>query len=165
MFTDHRNLLFTFHSTAVESSFGRHNVLKVIRWTLYLSAFSNTTEHMQGEINNNADIMAIWMRKYRLTDHAAGCISRLRIQTGREKVPTAPPDLADWASCDNLRTTQTSALQMPSDLTDDDDGLLRTQSKIWIPEDADVLKLKLLTFAHARQAGHRGSDATFASLQ
>lgn len=46
----------------------------------------------------------------------------------------------------------------------DEDGFVRVRNKIWIPEDADELKLKLLTVAHARNAGHLGADATYASL-
>lgn len=39
VFTDHRNLLFTFHSTAVESLLGLHKVMKVIRLALIYQCF------------------------------------------------------------------------------------------------------------------------------
>lgn len=120
---------------------------------------------MPRELNIMADIMTRWMRGYRSTDRATGRISRLRNPSGREMVPIAPPDLANWPFRDNVRRTQTSALQRPTELTADDDGLLQIQSKIWIPTDADVLKLKLFTVSHAGQAGHRGSDATSAILR
>lgn len=110
-FTDHRNLLFIFHPTAVEPFLGRHKVLKVIRWAFYLSAFSYTIEHILGRVNTVADSMTKWMRGYRSADRAAGRISRLRNPSVRGMVPTAPPDLAGWSSCDNIGTTQTSALQ------------------------------------------------------
>lgn len=58
IFIDHRNICFTFHPTAVKPNLGRHTVLKVIRWSLYLSAFLYTIEHIPGELNTFADIMA-----------------------------------------------------------------------------------------------------------
>lgn len=37
--------------------------------------------------------------------------------------------------------------------------------KVWIPEDSEELKLRLLKIAHGGKAGHRGGEATAASLR
>lgn len=39
--TDHRNLLFAINPIAMESSLGRHKVLKLVRPALYLSGFNH----------------------------------------------------------------------------------------------------------------------------
>lgn len=48
VFADHRNLLFVFNPAAMEPSPGRHKVLKVVRWALFLSAFTYRIEHVPG---------------------------------------------------------------------------------------------------------------------
>lgn len=63
--TDNLSLLFTFYLTAAEPSAGRHKVLNVTRWALYLSSISYTNEHAPGEMNTMADITAEWMLGYR----------------------------------------------------------------------------------------------------
>lgn len=50
VFTDHRNLLFTFHLSALEPSLGRNNVLHVILWALYPSAFIYSIECDPGKL-------------------------------------------------------------------------------------------------------------------
>lgn len=87
------------------------------------------------------------MRGYRSADRATGHISRLRNLSGREIVPTAPIDLGDSPSQNNIRRTQKLALQRPDDLTADDDGPRRIHNQIWIPTSPDVLKLNLLIVA------------------
>ena len=67
IFTDHRNLLFTFNPIAMEPSLGRHKVLKVIRWALFLSGFNYRIEHVPGNTNIWSDIMTRWMQGYRKT--------------------------------------------------------------------------------------------------
>lgn len=57
VFTDHRNLLFMFNYTTLETSLGRHKVLKVVSWALFISAFTYRIEHVQGDKNTLADIM------------------------------------------------------------------------------------------------------------
>lgn len=165
VFTDHRNLLFTFHPTAVEPSLGRHKVLKVIRWALYLSAFSYTIEHIPGELNTLADIMTRWMRGYRRVIPTTRRVARLQLGTGPDMVPTAPQRSADWPSRETILAVHSNTDAKPAGAALDEDGLVRVNNKIWVPDEADHLKLKLLTVAHAGQAGHRGVDATAASLR
>ncbi len=65
VFTDHRNLLSDFNPVSMEPSLGRHKVLKVVRWALFLSAFMYSIEYVHGDVNTWSDIMTRWMRGYR----------------------------------------------------------------------------------------------------
>ena len=65
IFTDHRNLLFVFNPVALEPYLGRHKVLKVVLWALFLSSFSYRIEHVAVNDNTWPDIMTRWMRGYR----------------------------------------------------------------------------------------------------
>lgn len=62
---DHQNLLFDFSPVAMEPSLGSHKVLNVVRWALYLSAFTYRIEHVLGDMNKWRDKMTRWMRSYR----------------------------------------------------------------------------------------------------
>lgn len=57
VFTDHRNLLFAFNPVAMKPSLGRHKVLKVVRWALYLISFNYRIEHVPGDFNTWPNIM------------------------------------------------------------------------------------------------------------
>ncbi len=58
---------------------------------------------------------------------------------------------------ENLHSAPGSALP-------DDGGTLRVKGAAWIPDDSINLKLRLLTIAHAGNAGHRGADPPWNSL-
>lgn len=51
IFTDHRNLLFIFYPSSTEPSVALHDVLKVIRWALYLSTVSYIIEQLHADLN------------------------------------------------------------------------------------------------------------------
>lgn len=44
-------------------------------------------------------------------------------------------------------------------------NMMMIEGKIWIPDDDDELKMKLLVTAHCGAAGHRGRDSTKSILQ
>lgn len=161
IFTDHRNLLFVFHPTAIERTLGRHKVLKVLRWALYLSSFTYRIEHVPGDQNVMADIMTRWLRGYRSTK---SLVRRLKAVS---PVPTAPkPDSNDWPHrSDILQAQRARTEELPGNAIADPDGLLRINGAAWIPEDAVDLKVRLLIIAHAGPAGHRGSESTATMLE
>lgn len=98
IFTDHPNLLFIFHPTAVESSVGCHKLLNFIRCTLYLSAFSYTIEHVLDKLRTIGDIMTLWKRVYRNSVPAVQHITRLGMSNGSHMVQTVPYSLAKFPS-------------------------------------------------------------------
>ncbi|OWZ04351.1 hypothetical protein PHMEG_00023761 [Phytophthora megakarya] len=52
IFTDHRNLQYVFDPLAVNSSLGRHQVDRLQRWAMTLTAFRYVIEHVRGEDND-----------------------------------------------------------------------------------------------------------------
>ena len=75
------------------------------------------------------------------------------------------PDF-DWPSAAETITAQSvHKAAAPPTTKSLDSGLLVIKGTEWIPEDCVDLKLQLLTIAHAGNAGHRGSDATWKALR
>lgn len=88
-----------FHPPAVERSLGRHNVLKFLRWALYISRLSYIIEHDPGELNTMVQMMTRWIQGYHWIEHTSGeslasmirraCIwfslHHLTLQTGRHE--------------------------------------------------------------------------------
>lgn len=163
VFTDHRNLLFAFNPAAMEPSLGRHKVLKVVRWALYLSAFTYRIEQVPGDVNTWPDIMTRWMRGYR----RAPAIKRAAPSLPFSGVTTSPdsPEF-NWPSrVEMLEAQERYKNSAPSDATADDSKLLSIKGAVWIPDECIDLKLRLLTIAHAGNAGHRGFDPTWNVLR
>lgn len=106
IFTEYRNLLFTFHTSGVELALGRHKVLKVIRWALYPSSFNYRIDHVPGELNTMADIMTRWMHVYCCTITKTSRVVRLTSARGGDLVPTAPTDAKDWPKREQIRDVQ-----------------------------------------------------------
>ena len=166
VFTDHRNLLFVFNPAALEPSLGRHKVLKVIRWALYLSSFTYRIEHVAGENNTWPDIMTRWMRGYRRQRHpTARRVSAIPEFSG----VTSSPQNADfrWPSLQEIKEAQTThTASAPVEVSPDDTGLyISKNGKPWIPAECTDLKVRLLTITHAGTVGHRGADATWHILR
>lgn len=101
--------------------------------------------------------MTRWMRGYR----KAPSIRRVTHALHFQGVPTSPlSDQADWPSVTELLSVQDRKASPPCS-TRNKDGLVLSSGRVWIPDDADNLKLRLLTIAHAGCSGHRGADPTW----
>ena len=103
VFTDNRNLIFAFNLVSMEPSLGRHKVLKVIRWALFLSAFTYRIEHFHGGVNTWPDIMTRWMRGYRKNR----AIRRVVPSLSFSGVPVAPDSANfEWPAWNEIRKAQ-----------------------------------------------------------
>lgn len=165
VFTDHRNLLFVFNPVAMEPSLGRHKVLKVVRWALYLSAFNYRIEHVSGPSNVWPDIMTRWMRGYRKVN-AIRRIAPVLPFSGVTKSPNDPE--FKWPNTSEIAEVQRKyRSEAPENVQQQQNSsnLLTRNGATWIPENALELKLRLLTIAHAGNAGHRGADSTWDALR
>lgn len=163
VFTDHQNLVFTFHPMALDSSLGRHKEMKVIRWHLPLSRFTYTIEPVPGNLNSMADIMTRWMRGY----HGYSAHTRrFREFSGHAHVIRAPdPTANDWPTRSLvLKYQKNTSDALPDIITETADGLIETEGITWIPTDAYDLQGKLLAVAHAGAAGHLGVETTINTL-
>ena len=67
---------------------------------------------------------------------------------------------------DEIRKAQEENLgSAPKSASADEGGILLVSGAAWIPDDCVDIKLRLLTIAHAGNAGHRGADPTWNSLR
>ncbi len=163
MFTDNRNLLFAFNPFSMEPSLGRHSFLKVVRWALFLSSFTYRIEPVYGDANTWPDIMTRWMCGYR-KNPAVRCFAPA-LQFSGVPVPPDSPEF-EWPALAEIRKAQEENLRSaPESALPDDGGTLRLIGAAWIPDDGIDLKLRLLTIAHAWNAGHHGADPTRNSLR
>lgn len=163
VFTDHRNLLFVFNPVAMEPSLGRHKVLKVVRWALFLSSFNYRIEHVPGVSNTWPDIMTRWMRGYRKPP----AIRRIAPLIPFSGITHNPDDIGfKWPNPTEIAAVQKRFdHKAPKGAKKDETNLLLINGAVWIPSDAVDLKLRLLTIAHAGGAGHRGADPTWHALR
>lgn len=163
VFSDHRNLLFAFNIVAMKPSLGSHKVLKVVRWALYLSAFHYRIEHVSGDSHTWPDIMTRWMRGYR----NAPAIRRVARAIPFGGV-TPSPDSADfkWTSIADVAAAQKSNLdKAPPTAQSTGSLLLLSNGAAWIPDDANELKLRILTIYHTGRSVHRGADSSWNVLR
>ena len=93
------------------------------------------------------------------------CIRDSRKPLAYYGIPTSPyiTDF-NWPHCGSILNAQ-SEVEIPKNCSKDEDGIVRKDGKIWIPDDANELKLKLLTIANAGESGHRGKDSTIDALK
>ena len=163
VYTDHRNLLFVFHPLSLKPSLGRHIINKVHRWALYLSQFSYTIEHVEGENNVAADMLTRWYAGCRgKRPSARRILSKLK---NSDLIPTPEEKDFLWPTKHEIIETQRQSKTKPSNLSNTDDGLFKINGKIWIPSENADLQLRLFVIAHCGSAGHRSIDSTLNSLK
>lgn len=142
----------------MEPSLGRHKVLKVIRWALFLSGFNYRIEHVPGDINIWPEIMTRWMRDYRKAPAIRLVTSCLPFSG--VTIPQNSPEFG-WPSPSEIKKAQGEHKDTaPQSSTTDKSGVILFNGAAWIPNDCVDLKLRLITIAHAGSAGNRGADST-----
>lgn len=162
IFTDHRNLLFTFHSLSVEPSIARHKTVKVDQWTLFLSKFHYVIEHIDGESNDFTNMLTRWMKGYRISKSCICCVRKVLTYS---RIPTSPYKPGFIGPTRKLSLNAQSRVEILENCTKYEGGVVWKAGKIWFPDDKNDLKLRLLTFAHAGESGHRRSDSTIDALK
>lgn len=105
--TDHRNLLFTFHPSALDSFLGCHKIMIVILWKIFLSTFTYSIRNIVGKDNLMSEMVSRCLRVYR--GHPVE-IRRLRDVPSPWLVIVAPQnDSTFWPKRGNLISIQRSA--------------------------------------------------------
>jgi len=164
VFTDHRNLLFCYSPTTLDPTLGRHKVMKVLRWAVYLSQFQYRIEHVDGEANVMADVMTRWMRGYR----GKRCAIRRVTYRILENAVVPSPESKDfeWPNFSQIRQAQEDHVdQRPKNAERKGESLWSVNGRTWIPDEADDLQLRLLVVAHCGVGGHRGAESTESTLR
>lgn len=79
--------------------------------------------------------------------------------------PTAATNAAPPVSHSVLLVAErNSKAELVSALAEDD-SLLCMNGRVWVPDHADNVEVKLLAWKHAGESGHRGSDGTTEKLR
>lgn len=167
VFTDHRNLMFVFNPAAFCPSVGHHVVNKVIRWALYLSQFIYRIEHVPGDTNVMADIMSRWLGGYR-SGRTSNCARVRRLIAHRDLpdlVKSPEDDDYDWPSEEDIKESQGKFVhERPAGCKCKGD-IWMDRNKVWIPNSATELHIRLLVAAHCGASGHRGAETTSSRLK
>lgn len=157
-FTEHCNLPFLLHPTAVEPLLVFDKVLKVIRYPLYLPGFSYVIEHVPRALHTKEDIMTGWISGY----HGHTSYMRRVPERIENKTSTcAPTSLANRRICPSRSTVvdvQKNKTLLPKSTIVDEDSPSRIDKNILVPNDPDSFKLKRLSIAQTVKAGCRRLD-------
>ena len=164
VYTDHRNLLFVFHPTAIEPGLGRHVVSKLQRWALFLSQFSYHINHVSGAKNVMADMMTRWYKGYRGKRDPA--MARRVVASNEKSRGNEDGDSSLWPTPSEIRESQLrhSAEERPKNGSVID-NVYRVNGRLWIPSADHELQIRILTLSHCGQGGHRGADATESAVK
>lgn len=152
LYTDHNNLIFLFDPTAYVPDLTQAAIRKVIRWAVTISGYNYECVHISGEDNVWADLMTRWKRT-----------STLRRIVSVPALPSAASDSFIWPTATAIAECQ--AQHTPPHTHKLVDELWHTPTdRIWIPDDADEMQLRLCIVAHTSASGHRGTQSTIDAI-
>lgn len=72
---------------------------------------------------------------------------------------TQSPEFDEFVWPSTAEISQTQQAHPKPKSTRNDNGIWKIGRAVWIPENCDNLKLRLLTISHAGRAAHRGAEA------
>lgn len=157
LFTDHRNLRYIFNPHGVSSAVPKYTADKLHRWALLLMAYRYEIHDIAGDDNVWADLLSRWGSSFK----TVCAISQLRMplspQLDREFV---------WPSLVEIATVQSAAGRPTKLVQSDVDAVWRDdKGKVWIPDDASSLQLRICVVGHFGAAGHRSTETTLAAIK
>lgn len=156
LYTDHNNLIFLFDPLAVVPDLSQTSLRKVLRWAVKLSIYSYTCYHIKGEENVWADLLTRWSVPQ----------MTIRRLVHIPELPTPCTEEFEWPTPSKIAEVQAEHTSSRTDeLTQHEDLWTFPDGRIWIPEDASDLQLRLCIIAHCGPAGHRGRKATEQALR
>lgn len=147
----------------MEPFFGKHKILRVVRWAPYLRTLAYRIEHVPGYDNIWPEIMTRWMRGYR----KPSSIRRVA-PTFKFDGATLPPDSNQfkWPSFTDTDAAQKKYKdKAPPTATRENPSRLLVKGAARISDEAIGIKLRLLRTAHAGNSAHRGADPRWHALR
>lgn len=151
IFTGHRNLLFVFNPTAIDSKIVRYVICKVQRWALFSSRSSSVIEHILGDKNIMPDIMTRWLSGYR----------GKRMALPRITSKISENDILPNVQCDEdevlkeIILSQETHQNTTSNNINQSDTPWTSNGRIWIPNNDTELHYSILIHNHCGQGGHQ----------
>lgn len=134
LYTDHRNLLYVFHSSFIEPGTGRHVVYKDQRWVLYLSQFQVCIENIRGDLNVMSDIMTRWYKWGRGSrgTSESHIVRRILLQNDDFKSPMS--EEFKWPSNANIISERHRFQEQAPRACEHQENLLYCKEKIWVSD-------------------------------
>ncbi|KAH9108632.1 hypothetical protein AeMF1_016210 [Aphanomyces euteiches] len=159
LFTDHRNLVYMFNPLGVSPNMAQYQAHKLQRWALTMTTFPYVVECVAGEENLRADLLSRSGSPPREARPAK--VYKLALVS-----PLQSTDFK-WPSMDEITEVQLAHPECDSQAIWDDERkcYVTAASKIWMPDDALDLQVRICVIAHAGIAGHRRIEATTASVE
>ena len=164
IYTDHANLVQLYDPYGKHPSIPRHTASKLMRWAIKLSAFRYVVEHLPGQRNVWADMLTRWA-VYPKSSVAIDKAGRLKSLMVSPINPGLNPEL-DWPSREEILVSQENYSQsVPSSYRQTCEGWVNEDGATWIPDNDNLLKLRILIAAHTGHGGHRSGRVTHASIK
>ena len=158
--TDHANLLQLYDPENSRCQIPRYAMNKMMRWATKLSAFNYVIEHIPGDQNVWAYMLSRWV------SHQSTAIRAERIRLGSLVLAPVSPNLSDdydWPTLSEIRSVQPKI--MDDKQWNIGNGIWRnSKAEMFVPDDENKLKIRLLIAAHAGMSGHRAKDITLSNL-
>ena len=170
LFTDHRNLIYIFDPLGSRPTLPKHIADRLSRWALHLLGFRYTIHHITGEDNVWSDLLSRWGAPVPKKPSL-----KLIYALPQGLSPLQHEDFI-WPTSIEILTIQTSYKQsfplegeapnLEQKLEwNNEKQLWMYEEKIWIPNSAKELKIRLMVIAHSGTSGHRGIQITIKALK
>ena len=176
LYVDHKNLVHIFTSSArmtLASSNGRLD-----RWAVLLRDLPYVIEHVAGIDNLWADMLSRWGQaplEQHATQSTNNSVSIIKPITAVRRIATKacmpitplycyedstwPLDTAILASQQAHKTVVKPPLAI-----DPSDGLIKQETRVYIPPNDKKLIMRIMVIGHFTLAGHRGQDSTLSII-
>ena len=160
IFTDHASLVYLFDPYGQNPGIARHTACKLMRWAVKLSTFRYVIEHLAGDRNVWADMLTRWAVQERNIVR----VSKLQTLKSLMLAPISPHLDAklDWPRREDIMKAQAKTTEVPDKAFRNQNNFLFINEKgiVWIPDEAQLLKLRILIAAPTGIGGHRGYRTT-----
>lgn len=158
IFTDHASLTFIFDPYGHNPGISRQVTNKLMHWALKLSSYRYIIRFLPGDRNVWADLLTRWGSPSR--------ISKAKIAVLYAPVYTQSSEEYDWPSCQETTESQRkSKSKQPAAFKEKDGMIIDEKRRIWIPEDDEKIKLRLLIASHHGVSGHRYKTTTMENIE
>jgi RNase H-like domain found in reverse transcriptase/Reverse transcriptase (RNA-dependent DNA polymerase)/Integrase zinc binding domain len=153
LYTDHRNLIYIFNPHGANPGLASHTAAKLIRWALRLSCFRYTIEYVPGAENVWSDMLTRWAAPCPRARMCALMLAPLSPALNRDFI---------WPTLAEIKRIQDAVIMVePTPMQLTTDGVYKTvDGRVWIPNDATDVQLRICIVAHAGLGGHRGTRPT-----
>lgn len=159
IFTDHANLVYLYDPIGRNPGIPRHTASKLTRWALKLSEFRYIIDHVEGDRNVWADMLTRWAVRANQSVQPKNSMNLKSLMLAPVN-PGINPKL-DWPSMEEVRASQVKSDDAPPSKFDKTPQGVKNQRDVyWIPNNDEVLKLRILIAAHVGMGGHRGWQTT-----